>query len=167
MALMVQKTAWGSIVFVVASVVPGFAGKPARFMATECLKEEVAMMDLNSMDQRHLSFAKFKDTIGGEMHRQPLNGSIWQDGSHIPSEAAWRVRVAEQRDKGAREIRFEVRAENIGELNYWPQSRTRNLTLHSTLNAIINREFQAQARAVGQSEAENEAKRRIPLLCKG
>lgn len=115
MALMMQKTAWGSIVFVVASDVPGFAGKPARFMATECLKEEAAMMDLNSMDQRHLSFAKFKDTVAGEMHRQPLNGSIWQDGSHIPSEAAWRVRVVEHRDKGAQEIHFEARTENIGE----------------------------------------------------
>ncbi len=45
-------------------------------MAIESLKEEAVIIDLNSMNQRHLSFVKFKDIVVDEMHWQPLNEFI-------------------------------------------------------------------------------------------
>jgi hypothetical protein len=75
-----QRPRFGKVLFVIGLVVTGLPVRIVEFPATDCLIEDKVDMDLDKMNQRHISYMKFQAIAGQELQRKPLNGSLWQDG---------------------------------------------------------------------------------------
>jgi len=141
-----QRPRFGNVLFVVGLVLMGLPVRTVEFPATDCLTENKVDMDLDKMDQRHISFMKFQATIGQELQRKPLNGSLWQDGRLLSTESSWRARVVDLWSHGTIKIEFELRVDDRGRRYVLMQCQTRVLILHSTMHAVIGSESEAKAR---------------------
>ncbi len=122
-----QRPRFGNVLFVVGLVVTGLPDRNVEFPATDCLSEDKVDMDLDKMDQRHISFMKFQATVGQELQRKPLNGSLWQGGKLLSTESSWRARVVDLWSQGITRMKFELRDDDRGGLYVLIRFQTRVL----------------------------------------